>query len=90
MPMFFPYERYETLAEPLTVYYPTGEEKRARWVLQTVEKAGKQLSGLLDRSMPAMELLLVSEEDWPLVPHDETEDVSKLHPYWTDVTDPPS
>ena len=26
----FPYERYETLAEPLTVYYPTGEETLAR------------------------------------------------------------
>lgn len=88
--MFFPYERYETLAEPLTVYYPTGEEKRARWVFQAVEKAGKQLSQLLERPIPAMEILLASAEDWPLVPHDETEDISMPHPYWTDVTDPPS
>ena len=64
----FPYERYETLAEPLTVYYPTGEESLARWVFQTVEKAGKALADLLKLPMPELEILLVSPADWQLAP----------------------
>ena len=87
--MTFPYERYETLAEPLTVHHPTGEEERARWVFQTIEKAGQKLSALLQRPMPELELLLVDPTDWQLVPHNEDEDVAPLQPYWTDATSPP-
>ncbi len=87
--MDFPYERYETLAEPLTVYYPTGEETRARWVFQIIEKAGKLLTQLLDLPLPEMEILLVDEADWHLAPHDESEEVSNAYPYWTQVTSPP-
>lgn len=87
--MHFPYESYETLAEPLTVYYPTGEERRARWVFQTIEKAGKLLTQLLDLSLPEAEILLVDKADWHLVPHDEAEEITNPHPYWTQATSPP-
>src|SRR5438128_270597 len=50
--MQFPYERYETLAEPRTFYYPTGEETLAHRIFQTIEQAGTLLSQLLDQPMP--------------------------------------
>src|SRR5437660_11072434 len=87
--MQFPYERYETLAEPLTVYYPTGEETLARWVFQTIERAGTLLSQLLDRPMPDLEILLVDMADWHLVPCENAEEVRNPHPDLTDVTSPP-
>lgn len=87
--MQFPYERYETLAEPLTVYYPTGEETLARWIFQTIERAGTQLSQLLDQPMPELEILLVDMADWQFVPCDDAEEIRNPHPYWTAVTSPP-
>ncbi len=69
--MLFPYERYKTLAESLTVYYPDGEETRARQAFQLIEKAGQLLSQLLDQPMPELEIVLVAQDDWPLAPHDE-------------------
>ncbi len=56
----FPYERYETLAEPLTVYYPTGEDTLAHWIFQTLDRAGNALAELLELPMPELEILLVS------------------------------
>lgn len=89
--MLFPYERYETLAEPLTVYYPAGEEARARWAYQTIEKAGQALTQLLGQPMPELEIVLVAPVDWPLAPHDEEADQDEYpHPYWTEATTPPS
>jgi hypothetical protein len=86
----FPYERYETLAEPRTVYYPASEEEFARWVFQSIDKAGKLLTQLLSQPMPDIELLLVAQDDWNLAPHDEEEELHNPHPFWTDVTTPPS
>ncbi len=88
--MVFPYEHYEKLTEPLTVYYPTGEENRARWVLTTVEKAGSLLTALLARPLPEIHIVLAIDADWPLAPRDEEEEVGALQPYWTAVTTPPS
>ncbi len=88
--MFFPYERYETLVDSSTVYYPAGEETLARQVLQIVAKAGALLTHLLDRPVPAIDILLVTPADWPLVPHSEQDEVDLPHPHWTDVTSPPS
>jgi hypothetical protein len=87
--MSFPYERYETLAEPLTVYYPTGEEALARWIFQTVDRAGTLLATLLGQPLPEVELLIVAPQDWSNAPHDEPEELDNPHPYWTDVTSPP-
>jgi hypothetical protein len=88
--MHFPYEEYETLAEPLTVYYPTGEEKLARQVFQSVEKASKVLAHLLDRPVPEVEIVLVNEDDWENAPRSDADDVSIVQPYWTEATQPPS
>jgi hypothetical protein len=87
--MQFPYQRYETLAEPRTVYYPMGEETLARWIFQAIERAGTLLSQLLDQPMPDLEILLVDMADWQLVPCDDAEEIRNPHPYWTGVTSPP-
>jgi hypothetical protein len=86
--MIFPYDHYEVLTESFTVYYPTGEESLARWVQQTIDNAGARLSKLLNIDMPDFEVLLVNMDDWPLVPHSESEEVDSPHPYMTDVTTP--
>ena len=90
MPTLFPYDRYEKLAEALTIYYPTGEEALARWVFQTIENACIALSQLLNVARPDFEVLLVATEDWPLVPHSEAEEVDTPRPYLTDITSPSS
>jgi hypothetical protein len=88
--MQFPYEQYQTLQEAQTVYYPAGEENFARWVFQTVDRAGTRLSQLFIRPLPEFDLLVVEPDDWPLVPHGEMEETQSPHPYWTDVTEPPT
>ena len=90
MPTLFPYDRYETIAKTFTVYYPAGEESLARWVFQTVDSACSTLSQLLNIAAPSFEILLVATEDWPLVPHGESEEVDTPHPYLTDITSPSS
>ena len=89
LPTLFPYDRYEMLAEPVTVYYPTGEEPLARWVFQTISTACSVLTQLLRVAVPDFEVLLVSTDDWPLVPHSEPEEVDTPHPYLTTITTPP-
>jgi hypothetical protein len=89
-PMPFPYEHYETLDEPLTVYYPRGQEEHAHWVFQTIEQAGKLLSTLLGQPVPDIELLLVAPDDWELAPREEAEEPAVPNPYWTDSTNPSS
>jgi len=90
--MSFPYEQYDTLAEPLTVYYPTGQEEPARWIFQSIDKAGKLLAQLLGQSMPEMEILLVAPGDWDTAPGEDLGESGELIslPYWTDATQPPS
>src|SRR5439155_26229532 len=84
----FPYERYETLAEPFTVYYPTGEESLARWVFQTIDKASNLLAKLLGLPMPEMEILLFAYADWHLALHNVPEELSNPLPFCTYVTSP--
>ncbi len=86
--MQFPYEHYETLPVVPKTYYPTGAEVYARWVFQTLDKAGKLLGELLNLSMPEMQLLLVATNDWQLAPRDEPEENSDLLPYWTTISSP--
>ena len=98
----FPYERYATFSpessEPskrsiLTVYYPTGDETHARWVVQHVQQAQTLLADLLFTSASAIDVLLPTKEDWPLAPRAEEDlihepDVEPLLPYWTNVVTP--
>jgi hypothetical protein len=86
--MQFPYKSYETLPEDLKIYYPAGEEVQARWIFQTIVRAGELLSTLLKQPMPAIEVLLVATNDWSLAPREETEENSDLLPYWTNVSTP--
>lgn len=88
--MPFPYEQYETLAEPLTVYYPTGQDTLARWIFSTLDKAGELLTELLEQPMPEMEVVLVAPPDWNKAPGEDLEETNILLPYWTDATTPPS
>ncbi|GCF09470.1 hypothetical protein KDI_30340 [Dictyobacter arantiisoli] len=86
--MLFPYDHYKTVIEPFTAYYPVGEETLAHQVLQSLDQAAKQLTALLHVDMPDFEVLLVNMDDWPLVPHSESEEVDSPHPYMTDLTTP--
>ena len=91
--MAFPYEQYETLAEPLTMYYPKGQEELARQLFQEVHKASTLLGQLLGLSMPALEVLVVASSDWQQVPtedEDEAEPPTTMLPYWTDTTETPT
>ncbi len=94
--MPFPYKQYETLAEPLQIYYPAGAETQARWVLQTLEQASELLAKLLNRPAPEMEILLVATGDWESRPREMPEEQAELEgpgnllPYWTDSTQPSS
>jgi hypothetical protein len=88
--MYFPYDRYQKLIGSLTAYYPSNEEELAHWVVQTIEKASQRLTQLLERPMPAMELLIVKPEDWSLVPRGDLEEEHVPRPYWTDETTPPT
>lgn len=88
--MSFPYEQYETLAEPLTVYYPTGHDSLARWIFQSIDKAGKLLAQLLSQSLPEMEVIIVASADWDIAPREDPEEPNNALPYWTNATQPPS
>ena len=88
--MPFPYEHYETLAEPLTVYYPAAQHALARWIVQSIEKAGELLAQLLDQRVPAWEIILVAPTDWSFTPREDPEEPGYALPYWTNATQPPS
>jgi hypothetical protein len=89
--MSFPYERYESLKDPLQVFYPTGEEAHARWISHTIDTAGNLLSSLLHQPMPEMEILLVASSDWGTAPPEdfaepEIDGPNKPLPYWADTS----
>jgi hypothetical protein len=88
--MQFPYERYKLQEAPLKIYYPADEEKLARWVVSTIEKARTLLTQLLDQEPPELQILLVQAEDWESAPRDEDEEPGTPYPYLTDVTSLPS
>jgi hypothetical protein len=88
--MPFPYEKYETLEEPLSVYYPEGQESLVHLIIQSIDEAGLRLSQMLGRPMPKMEIILVAPADWNVTPHDDPEEPDNALPYWTSVTQPPS
>lgn len=86
----FPYEHYERLTQPLTVYYPEGQQTLARRVGETLDEAGKLLAQLLGQTMPEMQVLLVEPADWDTAPQEDPEEPNSMLPYWTSATRPPS
>lgn len=82
------YEQYEILTRPLKTYYPAGQKKLAKQVLQEVQQANKLLEQLLKTPAPDLELLIVNASDWEHVPPDDMEAPGPpgiMLPYWTDV-----
>ena len=90
MQALFPYDRYESLNERYTIYYPASEEPLARWVQERIDRAAEQLTGLLKITLPDFEVLVVSTPDWELAPHSGAEELDTPHPYMTDITTPPT
>lgn len=91
--MAFPYERYAQLSDTFTLYYPRGEEVRARRQLQSIKDATALLSQLLKQPVPAMQILVVAARDWSRAPREELEEGGEgedTYPYWTEQTSPPS
>ena len=88
--MAFPYERYETLAEPLTFYYPTGQEAQARQIFEAIDRGSKLLAQMLEQPVPEMEILLAAPSDWQYAPQEDTEEPNGMLPYLADVTVPPT
>ena len=88
----FPYENYETLADPLTVYYRSDQDRAtmARWVSQIIDKAATLLTQLLGQPMRAMQVLLVEPADWDAAPQEDLEESNNLLPYWTNTPMPPT
>src|SRR5215467_12365171 len=86
--MSFPYGHYQTLAEPVRIYYPAGHETLAHQVLQWVDEANRLLAGLLALPTPEMEILLIAPEDWQNAPRDEPEETFIMLPYLTEATQP--
>lgn len=89
--MTFPYQRYETLAEPLKTSYPPGQEVAAYEIAREIQEAGRKLGQLLNLPMPVMEILLVNAAEWADAPREEDEDdaAATMLPYWTDACQPP-
>lgn len=91
--MAFPYAQYETLAEPLTVHYPSGQEGLARQLFEEIDRASKLLGTLLNLSRPELAILVAAASDWKDVPSEDEEEAeppATMLPYWTDTTDPPT
>ena len=85
-----PYEKYERVAEPFTVYYSKNQESLVHVIMQTVDQASQKLEQLLGQPGPKMQVILVAPADWQLMPHDDPEEPGNALPYWTSVTHPPS
>ena len=76
-----------------TLYYPRGEEARARQLLLSIRDAAVLLSQLLERPAPTINILFVAPKDWARAPREEEEeggDGEETYPYWTEQTSPPS
>src|SRR5260370_35664389 len=76
--------------EPLNFYYRTGQDSLARWIFQSINKAGKLLTQLLDRPLPEMKIILAVPTDWSYAPREDPEEPHDALPYWTNATQPPS
>jgi hypothetical protein len=88
--MLFPFEKYERVAEPFSVYYSEGQDSLVHLIIQSVDQASQRLMQLLDQPEPYLQVILVAPADWHATPHDDPEEPGNALPYWTNVTHPPS
>jgi len=88
--MPFPYEKYERVFEPFSVYYSESQDSLIHLVIQSVDQANHRLMQLLDQPRLNLQVIMVARSDWHAMPHDDPEEPGNALPYWTNVTHPPS
>jgi len=88
--MSFPFEKYERVAEPFSVYYSEGQDSPVHLIIQSVDRASQRLMQLLDQPGPNLQVILVAPADWHASPRDDPDEPGNPFPYWTNVTHPPS
>ena len=88
--MPFPYEKYERVVGPFSVYYSEGQDALVRLIIQSIDQASQKLIQLLNRPELNLQVILVAPADWHITPHDDPEEPGNALPYWTNVTHPPS
>jgi len=88
--MPFPYEKYETLAELISVYYPKGQDSLAHSIIKSIDQASQLLMRMLGQPIPKMEVILATPVDWHVTPRDDLQESKTMLPYWTSITQPPS
>jgi len=88
--MAFPYEKYEIVAKPFSIYYSENQESLVQLIIQSVDQASQWLMQMLGRPAPKMQIILVAPDDWHVTPRDDPDEAANALPYWTTVTHPPS
>jgi hypothetical protein len=88
--MPFPYEKYEIVAEPFSIYYSKNQDALVHLIIQFVDQASQRLMQMLGRPGPKMQIILVAPTDWHVTPRDDPEEPTNALPYWTSATHPPS
>jgi hypothetical protein len=88
--MPFPFEKYERVSGPFSVYYSEGQDSLVHAIIQSVDQASQMLKQLLGQPRPNMQIILAAQADWHVMPHDDPEEPDNALPYWTNVTNPSS
>lgn len=84
------YQDYERLEGAVPVVYPPRLEDRARELRGTLQAGSWELSLLLGVEPPALQALLVADEDWREAPRDNARPYPPGLPYFTRATLPPT
>jgi hypothetical protein len=88
--MLFPYEKYEKVEEPFSVFYSESQAILVHMIVQFIYQASQRLMQLLGQPSPKMQMMFVEPADWHATPRDDPEEPTTALPYWTTVTHPPS
>ena len=80
---------YERLAGTIPVVYAPRLRTRARGLFGLLRHGAEALSGILESEPPALEALLVAEEDWHEAPKESSRPYPHGLPYFTRSVRPP-
>ena len=81
---------YERLAGTIPVVYAPRLRTRARGLFGLLRHGAEALSGILESEPPALEALLVAEEDWHEAPKESSRPYPHGLPYFTRSVRPPA
>ena len=81
---------YERLAGTIPVVYAPRLRTRARGLFGLLRHGAEALSGILESEPPALEALLVAEEDWHEAPKESSRPYPHGLPYFTRSVQPPA